>query len=126
VSKAHERDLVTNENVYFKHFNALNSRNNRPVADRLKQLAVCELDRKKDFSKNVFDRKGPNLNVLIRVSEVMRDMNKGSTYLSQTHYAENILRIYNFWNATPRLPPMQPNTRLNKGDCDKNPGSDFH
>ena len=126
MSKAHERDLVTNENVYSKHFNALNSTDNRLVAGRLKQLAACELDRKKDFPKGVFDLKGHNLNVLIRVSEVMRDMDKGSTYLSQTHYAEDILRIYNFWNATPRLPPMQPNTRLNKGDCDKNPASDFH
>jgi len=30
-------------------------------------------------------------------------MDKGTTYLSQTHYAEEILRTYNFWNATPRL-----------------------
>ena len=35
--------------------------------------------------------------------EVTRDMDKGTTYLSQTHYAEDILRTYNFWNATPRL-----------------------
>jgi len=33
-------------------------------------------------------------------------MDKGTTYLSQTHYAEEILRTYNFWNATPRLTPM--------------------
>ena len=39
-------------------------------------------------------------------SEVTRDMDKGITYLSQTHYAEEILRTYNFWNATPRLAPM--------------------
>ena len=58
--------------------------------------------------------------------EVTRDMEKGTTYISQTHYAEEILRTYNFWNATPRLTPMQPNTRLNKGDCDKNPAPDFH
>jgi len=32
----------------------------------------------------------------------------------------------NFWNATPRLTPMHPNTRLNQGDCDKNPVPDFH
>ena len=54
--------------------------------------------------------------------EVTRDMmEKGTTYLSQTHYAEEILRTYNFWNASPRLTPVQPNTRLNKDDCDKNP-----
>jgi len=53
-------------------------------------------------------------------------MDKGTTYLSQTHYAEEILRTYNFWNATPRLALIQPNTRLNKDDCDKNPAPDFH
>jgi len=53
-------------------------------------------------------------------------MEKGTTYLSQTHYAEEILRTYNFWNATSRLTPMQPNTCLNKDDCDKNPAPDFH
>ena len=46
--------------------------------------------------------------------EVTRDMEKGTTYLSQTHYAEEILRTYNFWNATPRLTPMQPNMRPTK------------
>jgi len=58
--------------------------------------------------------------------EVTRDMDKGTTYLSQTHYAEEILCTYNFWNATPRITPMQPNIRLNKEDCDKNPAPDFH
>ena len=53
-------------------------------------------------------------------------MQKGTTYLSQTHYAEEIPHTYNFWNATPRLTPMQPNTRLNKDDCDKNPAPDFY
>jgi len=53
-------------------------------------------------------------------------MDKGTTFLSQTHYAEQILRIYNFWNATPHLTKMHPNTHLNKGDCDKNPAPDFH
>jgi len=58
--------------------------------------------------------------------EVTRDMDKGTTYLSQTHYAKEILRTYNFRNATPRLTPMQPNTCLNKKDCDKNSTPDFH
>jgi len=44
----------------------------------------------------------------------MCDMDKGTTYVSQTHYAEEILRTYTFWNATPRLTLMQPNTRLNE------------
>jgi len=48
--------------------------------------------------------------------EVTRDTDKSITvtYLSRTHYNEEILRTYNFWNATPRLTPMQPNTRLDK------------
>ena len=45
-------------------------------------------------------------------------MDKGTTYLSQTHYAEEILRTSNFWNATPHFSPMQPNTRFKKDDCD--------
>ena len=60
------------------------------------------------------------------VREVTRDMYKCTTYLSQTHYAEKILRTDNFWNATPRLTPMHPNTRFYKDDCDKNPAPDFH
>jgi len=59
-------------------------------------------------------------------SEVTRDMDKGTTYLSQIHYAEEILRNYDLWNVTPRLTPMQPNMRFNKDDCDKNPAPDFH
>jgi len=58
--------------------------------------------------------------------EVTRDIDKGTTYLSQTHYAEEILHTYNFCNATPRFTPMQPSTHLNKDDCDKNPVPDFH
>jgi len=58
--------------------------------------------------------------------EVTRDMDKGTTYLFQAHYAEELLRTCNFWNATPGLTPVQPNTRLNKDDCDKNPAPDFH
>ena len=53
-------------------------------------------------------------------------MDKGVTYLSQTHQAEEILRTYNFWNATPRLTPLQSNMRLNKGNCDKNTAPDLH
>ena len=53
-------------------------------------------------------------------------MDKVTMYLSQTCYAEKILRTYNFWNATPRLTPMQPNTGLDKDDCDQNPVPGFH
>jgi len=53
-------------------------------------------------------------------------MGKCTTYLSQTHYAKEILRTYNIWNATPHPALMQPNTRLNKDDCDKNPAPNFH
>ena len=58
--------------------------------------------------------------------EVIHNMDKSTTYVSQTHYAEKFLRTYNLWNATPRLNPIQPNTHLNKGDWDKNPTLDFH
>jgi len=58
--------------------------------------------------------------------EVTRDMDKGTTCLSQTHYAEEIRRTDNFWSATPRLALMQTNTRFNKDDCVKNPAPDFH
>jgi len=37
-----------------------------------------------------------------------------------------MLRTYNFWNATPRLTPVQPNMRPNKDDCDNNPAPDLH
>ena len=57
--------------------------------------------------------------------EVMHDMDKDSTYLSKTHCAKEILRTYNLRNTTPRLTLMQPSTRFNKGDCDKNPSPDF-
>jgi len=56
----------------------------------------------------------------------MCDIDQGTTYLTQTHYTKEIFITYNFWNATPRLTLMQPNTRLNKGDCDKNTAPDFH
>ena len=39
---------------------------------------------------------------------IIISMEKGTAYLSQTHYAEEILRTYNFWNATPRLTPIDP------------------
>jgi hypothetical protein len=37
--------------------------------------------------------------------EVTRDMDKITKHLSQTHQAGEILRTYNFWNATPHLTP---------------------
>ena len=33
-------------------------------------------------------------------------MDKGTIYLSQTHYAEEILRAYNFFDTTACLTPM--------------------
>jgi len=35
--------------------------------------------------------------------EVTCGMDNGTTYLSQTHYAEDFLHTDNFWNATARL-----------------------
>jgi len=57
--------------------------------------------------------KAPMRGLYNTTCEVICDMEKGTTYLSKTHYAEEILRTYNFWDATPCLTPMQPNTRLN-------------
>jgi len=46
--------------------------------------------------------------------------------LSQTHYAEEVLRTFGFWENLPRVKPMKPNTRLSKDDCDPSPKPDFH
>ena len=58
--------------------------------------------------------------------EMFREIIAGTTYLSQKHYAEEILRTYGFWDIPPRITPMKPKTRLSADDCDKNPRPDFH
>jgi len=56
--------------------------------------------------------------------EINRDLVAGTTQLSQTHYAEEVLRTFVFWENLPRVTPMKPNTRLSKDDCDPSPKPD--
>ena len=43
-----------------------------------------------------------------------RDLTKGTTRLSQTHYSIDILKTFGHWDSTPAPTPMIPNTRLRK------------
>ena len=58
--------------------------------------------------------------------EIERDLTKGTTRLSQTHYSIDILKTYGHWDSTPAPTPMIPNTRLRKEDCDMNPDPAAH
>jgi len=58
--------------------------------------------------------------------EIARDLVAGTAQLSQTHYAEEVLRTFGFWENPPRVTPMIPNTRLSKDGCDHSPKPDFH
>ena len=44
--------------------------------------------------------------------EIERDLTKGTTRLSQTHYSIDILKTFGHWDSTPAPTPMIPNTRL--------------
>jgi len=58
--------------------------------------------------------------------EIARDFVAGTTQLSQTHYAGEVLRTFGFWDNLPRVTPMKPNTRSSKDDCNPSPKPDFH
>ena len=58
--------------------------------------------------------------------EIERDMVKGTTSLSQKHYAEEVLRTFNAWDYHPSSTVLPPNLRLRKEDCDLNPAPAFH
>jgi len=58
--------------------------------------------------------------------KIAHDPVAGTTTLSQTHYAEEILRSHGFWDISPRNTLMKPNTRVSKDDCDPNPKQGFH
>jgi len=58
--------------------------------------------------------------------EIARDLVAGTTQLSQTHYAEEVLRSFGFWDNLPRVAPKKPNTCFSQIDCDPSPKSDFH
>ena len=56
----------------------------------------------------------------------MRELEAGKTLLSQKHYAEDVLRTYDYWDCIPALTPMTPGSRLTKEQCDPNPEPAFH
>jgi hypothetical protein len=58
--------------------------------------------------------------------EIERDIAKGTTSLSQKHYAEEVLRTYNAWDYHPSVTVLPPNRRLRKEDCDLTPDPAFH
>jgi len=58
--------------------------------------------------------------------KIARDLVAGTTQLSQTHYAEEFLRTFGFWDNLPRVTQMKPSTRLSTDDCDPFPKPDFH
>ena len=58
---------------------------------------------------------------------IERDIQAGTTILSQKYYAEEVLRTFNHWDDTvPCLTPIPPNTRLSIDDCGKTPDPTFH
>ena len=75
---------------------------------------------------NIFDRTYEGLLEHYLVCEIAHDLVAGTTQLSQTHYAEEVLRTFGFWKNLPSVTPMKPNTRLSKDDCDPSPKPDFH
>ena len=58
--------------------------------------------------------------------EILRELDKGKTLLSQKHYAEDVLRTYDYWDCIPALTPMVPGARLTKEQCDPHPEPAFH
>ncbi len=58
--------------------------------------------------------------------EILRELDAGQTLLSQKHYAEDVLRTYDYWDCIPALTPMVPGARLTKEQCDPHPEPAFH
>jgi hypothetical protein len=58
--------------------------------------------------------------------EILPELEAGKTLLSQKHYAEDVLRTYDYWDCIPALTPMTPGSRLMKGQCDPHPDPAFH
>ena len=48
---------------------------------------------------------------------ITRDLDAGTTSLSQAHYIERVCQKYGQWNVTPPNTPMMPDTRLTVDDC---------
>jgi hypothetical protein len=58
--------------------------------------------------------------------EILRELETGKTLLSQKHYAEDVLRTYDYWDCIPALTPMTPGSRFTKEQCDPRPDPAFH
>lgn len=48
--------------------------------------------------------------------KITRDLLQGVTTLSQAHYTERVLKIFDMWDCTPKKTPMMPETRLSIDD----------
>jgi hypothetical protein len=48
--------------------------------------------------------------------EILRELDAGKTLLSQKHYAEDVLRTYDYWDCIPALTPMVPGARLTRSN----------
>ena len=59
--------------------------------------------------------------------EILLDLEQAAkTLLSQKHYAEDVLRTYDYWDCIPALTPMIPGARLTQEQCDPHPEPAFH
>jgi hypothetical protein len=53
--------------------------------------------------------------------QILRELQVGTTFLSQKHYDEDVLRTYDYWDCIPTLTPMTPGIRLTKEQGDPRP-----
>ena len=58
---------------------------------------------------------------------ITRNSTAGTTIISQSHYAEHVLRKFNMWECKPQSTPMRPDTHLSMADCNQGfIDPDFH
>jgi len=58
--------------------------------------------------------------------EIHRELEAGKTLLSQKHYAEDVLRTYDYWDCILALTPRTPGSCLTKEQCNPRPDPAFH
>ena len=58
--------------------------------------------------------------------EILRELQAGMTLVSQNHYAEDVLRTYDFWKCIPALTPMTQGSRLTKEQYGPHPDPVSH
>jgi len=58
--------------------------------------------------------------------DIVRDRVAGTTMLSQQHYAEDVLRTFDYWDCIPALTPMKPGARLTQEQSNPHPDPSFH